>query len=93
MIDEKDVAHIADLARLQLSEDELKKFGSQLDRILEHANKISKLDTKDIKATSHAVELKNVFREDKIDHEIDKDKALANAPDVEDDGFKVPKII
>ena len=93
MIEEKDVAHVADLARLQLSKEELKKFGSQLDRILEHANKISELDTKDVEPTSHAVEVKNVFREDKIDNEIDRDQALANAPEVEDNGFKVPKIM
>ena len=93
MIEEKDVEHIANLARLHLSDDEVKKFASQLDRILEHANKISELDTTKIEPTSHAVALSDVFREDTVNFEVSVDTALANAPEKEEDGFKVPKIL
>lgn len=93
MIEEKDVRHVAHLARLYLTDKEVKKFASQLDRILEHANKISELDTSKVEPTSHAIAVTDVFREDKVDHEVSKGKALSNAPESEEDGFKVPRIV
>lgn len=93
MIEEKDVKHVANLARLHLTNEEVKKFAIQLDRILEHANKISEIDTSEVVPTSHAVALTNVFREDRVDHEISSQTALRNAPEKEESGFKVPRII
>ncbi len=93
MIEEKDVEYVADLARLDLSKEDIKKFAYQLDRILEHANKIAQLDTSKVEPTSHAVALSNVFREDEVNHEIKRETALKNAPEAEEGGFKVPKIV
>ena len=93
MITKKDVEHIALLARLGLTEQEKKKFGSQLGQILENVAKISELDIKKIQPTSHAVELKNVFREDKAWDCLSQEKALSNAPEKEEKQFLVPRII
>jgi aspartyl-tRNA(Asn)/glutamyl-tRNA(Gln) amidotransferase subunit C len=62
----KDVEHVAKLARLGLTEDEKKRFTEQLSRILDYAETINKLDTKSVPPTSHAIPMKNVFREDKF---------------------------
>ncbi len=93
MIDKKEVEYIANLARLEVSEKEAKKFTSQLGVILEHVAKISEIGTKEIKPTSHAVEINNVLREDKVDNEVSKEESLSNAPDSEEGAFKVPRII
>lgn len=93
MIEEKDVRHIANLARLHVSDEEVRTFASQLGQILEHVNEISELDTSKVEPTSHAVALSNVFREDKVDHEVSPEAALSNAPEQEEGGFKVPRII
>jgi aspartyl-tRNA(Asn)/glutamyl-tRNA(Gln) amidotransferase subunit C len=88
-----DVEHVARLARLGLTEAEKKLFSRQLSAILEYADNLKKLDTKDIPPTSHAIPMKNVFREDKVipcDHAAD---ILANAPEEEAHMFKVPRIL
>ena len=92
-ISKKDVEHVALLARLSLTEEEKEKFTKQLGQILEHASKISKLDTKEVLPTSHAVPLKNVFRKDEKGKSLSQEEALANAPKQEKGGFAVPKII
>ncbi|MDP3014048.1 MAG: Asp-tRNA(Asn)/Glu-tRNA(Gln) amidotransferase subunit GatC [Candidatus Subteraquimicrobiales bacterium] len=92
-ISKKDVEHAALLARLALTEEEKEKFTIELSQILEHAEKISELDTKDIKPTSHALPLKNVFREDKRSPSLSQEKALSNAPAEESGMFKIPKIV
>lgn len=93
MISKKDVEHIALLARLGLTDKEKEKFTKQLGNILEHAAKISEIDTSKIEPTSHAVDLKNVFREDKVKKSLSQEEALSNAPKEEEGQFKVPKII
>jgi aspartyl-tRNA(Asn)/glutamyl-tRNA(Gln) amidotransferase subunit C len=89
----KDVEHAAILARLGLTDDEKKKFTEQLSRILEYAETINKLDTKNIAPTSHAIPMKNVFREDKVSEFEDRRSMIANAPEEEKDMFSVPKIM
>lgn len=93
MIDIKEIQHVANLARLQMSDKEAQKFSTQLAGIFEHVAKITELDTSKIEPTAHAVALSNVFREDKVDHEVSQDKALLNAPDAEEGAFKVPRIV
>ncbi len=92
MISREDVEHIAWLARLELTEEEIEKFTKQLGQILEHAGKIKEVDTRNIKPTSHPWPLKNVFREDVPRESIPLEKALKNAPQKESGAFMVPKI-
>lgn len=88
-----DVEHVARLARLGLSEEEKKLFAKQLSAILEYANNLQKLDTGDVPPTSHAIPMKNVFREDKVMPCENVDDILANAPEEEAHMFKVPRIL
>ncbi|HEX21307.1 MAG TPA: Asp-tRNA(Asn)/Glu-tRNA(Gln) amidotransferase subunit GatC [Actinobacteria bacterium] len=93
MITKEEVEHIALLARLHLSETEKETFAAQLGQIIEHAGKVAKIDTSKVEPTSHAVEQRNVFREDEVKTGLTKEQALANAPEKESGAFKVPKII
>ncbi len=92
MISKDDVKHIAWLARLELSEEEVEKFCQQLGQILEHAAIIQQVDTKKVKPTAHPLPLKNVFRSDEVRPSIPKSEALKNAPRKEKGAFTVPKI-
>jgi aspartyl-tRNA(Asn)/glutamyl-tRNA(Gln) amidotransferase subunit C len=92
-ISEKDVRHVALLARLAITDAEVQKFTQQLDDILEHAGKISALNVENVPPTSHAIPLKNVFREDKVGNCLTPEEALANAPKKEDQAFVVPRIV
>ena len=92
-IDRKDVTHVARLARLDLSEQEISLFQEQLSKILAHAEKVTSLDTEGVPATAHAIPLSNVFRSDEIGPSLEQDEALANAPVPENGHFRVPRII
>ena len=87
-----DVKHVARLAELEFSDEEIKKITSQLDKILEHVARVSAVNTEDVEPTSHVLKVKNVFREDTPSDTISKEEALKNAPLEEDDGFRVPRI-
>lgn len=94
-ITRKDVDYVAKLARLELAEDEKEKYTAQLESILEYIEQLNKLDTKDIPPTSHVLDLRNVWRKDaarKASAE-ETEKLLANAPEREDNFFKVKKVI
>ena len=88
-----EVEHVALLARLELTEEELVTNTEQLNSILDYAAMLEKLNTDDIKPTAHAVPLHNVLREDQVKPSMDREKVLANAPDAEDGFFKVPRIV
>ncbi len=93
-IDEKIVRHVAHLARLELDDRELKEYSGQLASILSYISKLNELDTSNVVPTSHALTtLKNVFRKDVLRKSLSNEDALANAPAVEGDFFKVPQII
>ena len=92
MISKKEVEHVAKLAELQFGDIELEKLTSELDKILGHIAKISEVDTSTVRPTSHTLEINNVFREDKVKESLAKDQSLSNAPDEQDNGFKVPRI-
>jgi aspartyl-tRNA(Asn)/glutamyl-tRNA(Gln) amidotransferase subunit C len=88
-----EVAHVALLARLELTEDELDTFTGQLADILEHADDVEALDVSGVEAMAHPLGLHNVFREDVIVPCLDRDEVLAQAPAVEDGRFRVPRIL
>ena len=92
-ISKSDVAHVACLARLALSEEELGRYTTQLAAVLEHAADIASLDIEGVPPTAHPFPLANVFREDVPRPCLDRDEVLSQAPDVEDDRFRIPRIL
>ena len=88
-----DVARVARLARLRLSEAELDEFTEQLAKVLEHAQDIERLDAADVEPTAHPLPLRNVFRDDVVRPSIDRDEVLAAAPAAQDGHFRVPQIL
>jgi aspartyl-tRNA(Asn)/glutamyl-tRNA(Gln) amidotransferase subunit C len=89
-ISREQVLHVAELARLALTEEEVERFTEQLDAILEAVGKVSELDLADVEPTSHPLELVNVWREDEPRPSLAAEEALANAPDREGNAFRVP---
>ena len=87
------VAHVAKLARLALSAEELAKFGGQLEQILEYVAKIDKLDVKDVAPMAHVLPLRNILRDDVIEPSLPLEKVLMNAPEADGPFFAVPKVI
>jgi aspartyl-tRNA(Asn)/glutamyl-tRNA(Gln) amidotransferase subunit C len=92
-ISRDDVAHVARLARLELTDDELELFTGQLADVLDHANDVAALDTSGVAPTAHPLPLSNVFREDVPGPCLDRDEVLAQAPEAEDGRFRVPRIL
>jgi aspartyl-tRNA(Asn)/glutamyl-tRNA(Gln) amidotransferase subunit C len=90
---DKDVNHVARLARLALTDAERVKYREQLGRILDHIQELSKFKTDDVAPTSHVVPLVNAWREDEAKPWGDPEPILANAPDREDVYYKVKKVI
>lgn len=90
MIDRDQVLHVAKLARLELSDQEVDQMATELSGILEHVDRISELDLDDVEPTSHVVELENVLRADEPAPSLPRDAALSNAPDPADGAFRVP---
>jgi len=88
-----DVAHVARLARLHLSDDELVTFTGQLDAVLGHAADVEALDLDDVPPTSHPYPLTNVLRDDVVTPSLDREEVLAQAPAVEDHQFRVPPVL
>jgi aspartyl-tRNA(Asn)/glutamyl-tRNA(Gln) amidotransferase subunit C len=87
------VEHVAKLARLRLSEEEKQEMSEKLSQILTYMDKLNELNTDGILPTSHVVEIKNVFREDKVEPSLPEDQALQNAPDRVNGYFRVPRVI
>ena len=87
------VLYVADLARLDLDEASIDKFAGQIGKILDYVDKLNEIDTEGIRPTSHAISLTNAFREDEQKEHLERDQALANAPQKEEGAFVVPKII
>ncbi len=92
-ISRREVEHIAHLARLEFSAEQFESFTGQLNDILAYFDKLSEVDTASIKPTSHAIRIRNVFREDAVTESVPRELSLANAPDPEKGLFRVPKII
>jgi aspartyl-tRNA(Asn)/glutamyl-tRNA(Gln) amidotransferase subunit C len=88
-----DVAHVAGLARLSLSQEELDMYTEQLARVIAHAQDVSSLDVEGVAPTAHPLPVRNVLRADVPVPGLDRDEVLAAAPEVEDERFKVPRIV
>jgi len=89
----EDVSHVAKLARLRLTEEELVRYTEQLGKILVHAQDLNSLDLAGVAPTAHPFGLVNVVRQDEVRPSIDPAAVLAEAPDAEDGRFAVPRIV
>jgi aspartyl-tRNA(Asn)/glutamyl-tRNA(Gln) amidotransferase subunit C len=87
-----DIDHVARLARLDLTEEEKISLKSQLGLILEHAAKVVEVAADDVPPTAYAIPRANVFRDDVVEPSLPREAALQNAPEEQDDRFRVPKI-
>lgn len=87
------VEHVAGLARLALTDEEIDALTTELGAILEHAAQVSALDTEGVPPTAHPLPLVNVFRADVARPGLDRDEVLASAPEAEDGRFRVPRIL
>ena len=92
-VDKELVKHIADLARLKLSEEEIEKFTPQLKEILESFSKLDEIDVDGVEPSFQPVELKNVMREDKIEECLSQEKALSLVKNKKDGYFKGPRAV
>ena len=90
MIDRDQVLHVARLARLALSEEEVETMATELSGILEHVDRISELDLEGVEPTSHVVDLENVLRPDEPRPSWPRERMLREAPDAADQGYRVP---
>ena len=89
----QEVRHVAQLARLELSEAEEQRMTGQINSILEYMDKLNELDTHDVPPTTHAIQLQNVFRPDLVQRSLERAESLANAPGTDGVNFVVPKVI
>lgn len=89
-ISREQLLHVADLARLELRDDELERLGAQLNDIIGAVSKVSELDLTDVPPTSHPLDVVNVWGEDEPHESLPVDAALSNAPEREGSFFKVP---
>jgi aspartyl-tRNA(Asn)/glutamyl-tRNA(Gln) amidotransferase subunit C len=92
-IDEQQVRRVALLGRLELSDQEVRQFSTQLSAIVEYIEKLNELDTDGVEPLAHCLPVHNIFREDVPRPSLSNDEALANAPEREGEYFKVPKIL
>ncbi|MCH7668922.1 MAG: Asp-tRNA(Asn)/Glu-tRNA(Gln) amidotransferase subunit GatC [Acidobacteria bacterium] len=90
---EIDIAKVAHLARIDLSDAELAQYGEQLGVILEHAKRVQALPTEGVEPTSHPLPATNAFRPDVVIPSLTNEEALAMAPEAEDGYFRVPRIM
>jgi len=92
-ISREEVRHVATLARLELTESEELRMTEQMNNILSYVDKLNELDTAETPATTHAIPRENVFRPDQVTCTIDREGALANAPQSDGASFIVPKVL
>lgn len=88
-----DISKVARLARIALSEEELDRYGSQLEAILEAAEAVQAMPTEDVPPTSHPIPMTNAFRPDEVTPPLDRDEILSQAPRAEGPYFRVPRIL
>ena len=92
-ISREEVAHLARLSRLAVTEEELDQFAGQLDVILQSVARVGEVAADDIPPTSHSVPLTNVYRDDVVTPCLTQDEALSGAPDAAEGRFRVPRIL
>lgn len=88
-----DVEHVARLARLALTDDEVERLTDELAAVLDHAADVAALDLEGVPPTAHPLPLRNVLRADEVRPGVDRDEVLAAAPAAEDGRFRVPRIM
>ncbi|ASK64792.1 Asp-tRNA(Asn)/Glu-tRNA(Gln) amidotransferase GatCAB subunit C [Brachybacterium avium] len=88
-----DVARLADLARIQLTDEEIDRFAGEFDSIMDAVASVSEVASEDVPATSHPIAMTNVFREDVVENTLTQEQALAGAPEAQDGRFAVPQIL
>ena len=92
-IDREQVEHVARLARLAFTPEELDRFTEQLGKIIGYAERVGELATQDVPPTAHPLPLRNVFRDDVTKPSLPQGKALSTAPESDQDRFMVPRIL
>lgn len=92
-ISKEQVKHVAHLARLAVTEDEVEKMADELSAIIKYAEQLNELDTEGVEPTTHVLDMKNVMRKDEPREWITQEEALKNAPDKQDGLFRVPSIL
>jgi aspartyl-tRNA(Asn)/glutamyl-tRNA(Gln) amidotransferase subunit C len=92
-ITKEEIIHVGKLARLHLDDDAVALYEKQLGEILDYMDTLNQLDTAGVTPTFHTVSINNAFREDEVRPSIAVERAVANAPESEDDSFVVPKVI
>lgn len=88
-----EVRYIASLARLRFSDEEKRRLAVQMNAMLQYMEKLNELDTTDVPPMSHVLDTQNVYRADEVVQRISHDEALKNAPDADNEYFRVPKVI
>lgn len=88
-----DVRHVAQLARLDFSDEEEAQMADEMSQILEYVEKLNELDTSGVPPMSHVLDVTNVMRPDEVESRIDREQALAPAPEADEEHFQVPKVI
>ena len=92
-VTKEDLQNVAVLSRLAIPAEQEDKYIDQMDKILTYMDNLAELDTENVKPTTYALPMQNVFRKDEVKESLDRDAALANAPLKEDGYFKVPKVL
>lgn len=92
-VSEKDVRYVANLARLQLSEEEVQSLAGDMNKILGYMELLNEIDTSDVEPLEHVIELESRLRKDEAKAPLSHEDALKNAPDADSDYFRVPKVI
>ena len=92
-IDKEQVEKVAKLSRLDLTDEQLEQFSGQLSAVLEYVEKMNEIDTEKVEPLAHCLPISNCFREDSVKESLGTAVTLANAPERDDDFFKVPKIL
>jgi aspartyl-tRNA(Asn)/glutamyl-tRNA(Gln) amidotransferase subunit C len=92
-ISRQDIEKVALLARLELTEDELSRMTTELAQIVGYVDQLGEVNTDGIEPMAHAIEVKNVFREDAVAESLPRDEALANAPHHDERGYLVPAVL
>lgn len=92
-LERADVARLAALARIDMTDDDLDRLGGQLSAIVDSVAKVQEVATDDVPATSHPIPMSNVHRPDEVRPSLTQSQALSGAPDAEDGRFRVPQIL
>ncbi len=89
----EEVARLASLARIELTDDEIARFAGEFDAILDAVASVSEVASDDVPATSHPIPMTNVFRKDEVTETLTQEEALSGAPEAADGRFVVPQIL